>query len=271
MKTIKMILLFALAPFFSDGQVLLDLFDNAQHIQVAGTYSENNVKRIYYTMEIPFLLYMRVSKDHKQDSSSWDNDTITYSESYLKNGLIEHEKQTLPNGNLYYLKEYFFDSAGTIVRTRETSNKRIRFYDFQEQTYHYRDRQIVRIDKIRFKSTDTVRTSTIFSYSLNNLEKVIETDNKNGDTLLFSHFKYNTKRNYIEEPSFIKDFCEARTTYYYSLDKKGRIVKVTHGLKGYKRNVKPDRKISYDKLIKIPNGLGFAKVERYDYKARTNN
>ena len=259
-----LILLFVLAPFFSNGQVLLDLLDNSRHIQVADIYKANNIKRTYYTIEVPFLLYMSISTDHKQDSSSWTKDTITYSKSYLKNGLIENEKQMLPNGDIYSLKEYFFDSTGTLLRTRETNNERLRFYDFQEMKYTYKDGQLIKIDKVRFKSMDTVKTTTIFSYTASQLNKVLETNNNGGDTLLLSVFKYNSKKNYIEESSFIKDFCEVRTIYYYTLDNKGQIVKVAHGLDGFKRNLKPDREISYDYQKEIPKDFGLEKIEKHE-------
>jgi hypothetical protein len=260
----KLILLFVLTPFLSSGQVLLDLLDNSRHIQVADIYKANNIKRTYYTIEVPFLLYMSISTDHKQDSSSWTKDTITYSKSYLKNGLIENEKQMLPNGDIYSLKEYFFDSIGTLLSTKETNNERLGLYDFLEMKYTYKDGQLIKIDKVRFKNMDTVRTTTVFSYTVNQLNKVLETNINGGDTLLLSVFKYNLKRNYIEESSFIKDFCEVRTIYYYTLDNKGRIVKVAHGLDGFKRKLKPDREISYDYQKELPKDFGLLKIEKYE-------
>ncbi len=121
------------------------------------------------------------------------------------------------------------------------------------------------MDKIRFKDGDTTKTTTHFFYSANKLEKVIERNNNNGDTLLSSYISYNTKKNYIEEKSFIKEWAEVRTTYYYILDDKGRLCKYTNGLNGFKRNLKSYEKISYDFSNEIFEQENlFFKIEKYD-------
>src|SRR6187455_94357 len=111
MKARELILVFIFVPLLSNGQVLLDQLDNVRHIQVADLYKANNIKRVYYTIHFPKYWSIGTTSDGRQDSTAASIDTITFSRSYLKNGLIENEKQTLPNGDIYYLKEYLFDST----------------------------------------------------------------------------------------------------------------------------------------------------------------
>ena len=259
-------ILLALIPLFTRGQVLLEINNNNMYAERAVMYQQAKVKRTWYTIQQPFLLSMEIPADKKgKAKSEWAWDTITYSTYYSTNGFIERETEKVPGDESYYVKEYFFDAEGNLLRTLETNNRRLRYYDHQEIVYNYQNGQLISADKVRSKSNDTTKTTTRFTYTLNKLENVIEKNAVTGDTLLSSYITYNAKPNYIEEKSFEKEWAEVRTSYYYLLNDKGRIYKYTNGLKGFPKNRKAYKPVSYDYGKEIPNSnSSFFKIEKYD-------
>jgi hypothetical protein len=251
MEIKQFITLLCFVSLNSYGQVLLDLNENAKHSQIAKIIMQRNIKRIDLTFIEPIIFSYTLSGNM--------DDTIIFvpkvtSTSYNNNGFIETEKQILQNGDLYNLKEFCFDSIGNLIKTKEINNSQIRYYDYQELTYLYNDNKIDRIEKIRYKESDTTFSTTTFFYSGDYFEKVIETNNLTGDTLLTSYFTYNLKKRFIYEKQYEKGGwgCDVRGNFYYFLDKKGRISKVKTGANGDEKNLKTYEIISYDFSNEVP-------------------
>lgn len=265
MKILQAILFFISIPFVTESQVLLQLHDNARHTQIAPGIRKQRIKSVNYEYEMPSLLNMTFSAANNT-TTELTIDTIIHVDRYLENGLIELEQETFTDGSIRYSKQYAFDAENRLSVTREANRKPVRYYDYQEMAFHYSNGQISRIDKMRFEAADTVRSTTAFSYDENNLlVKVVETDNLTGDTLLSSFLKYYPKDKYIEEQSFIRTLVDIRTIYYYDLDRKGRVVKVSRGLDGYKKDLDADRWISYNLSKDIPKPRkGILKIEKWD-------
>ena len=264
MKLFCSLLFFTCIPFISGSQVLLQLHDDARQVQLATLYKKHRIKTVSYTYEMPSLFNMTFSSEAGNTTGELTMDTITHVEQYLENGLIANKRETLPNGDIRYSKVYTFDDEMKLIRTTEINYQPVRFYDYQQMTYHYSDRILTSIDKMRFEAQDTTRSTTVFTYEAGVPVKVIETDNRSGDTLLSAFFTRYPKKKYIEEQYFVKDFSEMRTVYYYDLDRKGRIVKVSHGLEGYRKDLEADREIFYNLSKELPkDDGGVVKIERY--------
>ncbi|MEI7597665.1 MAG: hypothetical protein WCK02_18100 [Bacteroidota bacterium] len=266
MKIKQLITLLCFVSFNSYGQVLLDLNENAKHSQIAKIIKQRSIKSIDLTFIEPIIV--------SDTLSEYMDDTITLvpkvtSTSYNKNGFIEIEKQILQNGDLYNLKEFCFDSIGNLIKTKEINNSQIRYYDYQELTYFYNDNKIDRIEKIRYKKSDTTFSTTNFFFSDNYLENVIETNNLTGDTLLISYFTYNLKKRYVLEKNYNKNGfgCKASGCYHYFLDKKGRILKVKIAADDYEKKPKTYETKSYDFSNEIPKPWKSylnVKIEKYE-------
>jgi|GEM_PF-6250649 len=265
MKIVQAFLFFISIPVVTESQVLLQLHDNARHTQIAPGIRKQRIKSVNYDYEMPSLLNMTFSTENNT-TTELTVDTITHEDRYLENGLIELEQETFTDGSIRYSKQYAFDTENRLSVTREVNREPVRYYDYQEMAFHYSNGQISRIDKMRFEAADTVRSTTAFSYDANNfLVKVVETDNLTGDTLLASFLKYYPKEKYIEEQSFVREMVDIRTVYYYDLDRKDRMVKVSHGLDGYKKDLDADRWISYNLSKDIPKaGNKLLKIEKWD-------
>ncbi len=270
MKISLINLFLVFSPLIVNCQVLEEINANNEHREIAELYKQNKIKRTFYTITSPSLVSMEFPSDkNEKPKSVWQKDTITFSKTYSKNGFIESEKDILPNDQLYYLKEFYFDSLGNLKSTKEVNNKKIRFYDYQEMAYYYLNNQLSRIDKIRSKkidtTTDTTRTTTLFYYSEGKLEKAIERDNNNGDTLLSSYFTYYIKENYIEEKSFLKEWCIVTCTYYYVLDNKMKIAEFIIGQDDKRKDTETFIKLTDDNTHKVaPYDGSFNHVEKYD-------
>lgn len=228
-------------------QILADTLEYSFHKQFAAVFKEKKVKRVYYSLELPFMTYYSYDTKTKKSESKWEEDTILVSHNYDTNGFYKSRVETKPDGSLNKKIEYFFSDFVILTKITTTDSSRQRDFSFQIQDLIYDNNKLTAIRKFTVKSGDTTNSTLTFHYSWNKIIQVLELTNK-GKLLLSSFFTYDEKHNYIKEQNLEirDDKTEVRTTYYYSFDDNNRINKVYGDYKNFKRKKKPVKEFTYD-------------------------
>lgn len=228
-------------------QILADTLEYSFHKQFAPVFKEKKVKRIYYSLELPFMTYYSYDTKTKKSESKWEEDTILISHNYDTNGFYRSRVETKPDGSLNKKTEYFFSDSGTLTRIITTDSSRLRDFQFQLQDMIYDNNKLTTIKKLTIKSGDTTNSTLTLHYSWNKIIQALEITDK-GKLLLSSFFAYDDKHNYIKEQNLEirDDKTEVRTNYYYSFDDNNRINKVYGEFKNFKRKKKPVKEFTYD-------------------------
>jgi hypothetical protein len=228
-------------------QTLADTLEYSFHKQFAPVFKEKKVKRIYYSLELPFLISYSYELKTKKGESKWGEDTILVSNNYDTNGFYRSRVETRPDGSLNKKIEYFFSDSGVLTRITTTDSSRLRDFQFQTQDLIYNNNKLTAIKKIAIRSGDTVTSVLTFHYAWNKMIQAIELTSNN-QLVLSSLFSYDEKKNYIKEENLeiLSSGTETRTTYYYTFDDNNRIDKVYGDYKNFKRKRKPVKEFTYD-------------------------
>jgi hypothetical protein len=228
-------------------QILADTLEYSFHKQFAPVFKEKKVKKIYYSLELPYLISYSYELKTKKGESKWGEDTILVSHNYDTNGFYKSRVETKPDGSLNKKTEYFFDNYGSLTKIITTDSSRLRDFQFQIQDLIYDNNKLTAIKKLTVRSGDAINSVLTFHYAWNKMIQAIELTNKN-QLILSSFFSYDEKENYVKEQNLeiLSSGTETRTTYYYTFDDNNRINKVYGDYKNFKRQKKPVKEFTYD-------------------------
>lgn len=247
-------------------QILADTLEYSFHRQLAPVFKENKVKRVYYSLNLPFLVYYSYDSRTKKSESKWEEDTILYSQNYDTSGFYKSKIETKPDGSLKKKIEYFFNNSGTLIKIITIDSSRYRDFQFQIQDLIYANNRLSNINKFTIRSGDTINSLLTFHYSWNKMIQAIELTDKN-QLVLSSLFSYDKTKNYIKEDhiEILGGGTESRVTYYYTFDNNKRINKVYGSYTNFKRKKEPVKEFSYD-FVKEANIAEnwLQKIEKYD-------